>query len=302
MQDLNDLYYFVQVVDHGGFAPASRALGIAKSKLSRRIALLEERLQVRLIQRSSRHFQVTDVGQHYLEHCRAMMVEADAAQQAIEQARAEPCGSIRLTCPVGLLHFHVADMLADFMRLYPKITVHLEATNRRVDVLAEGVDLALRARPLPLESSDLVLRILSDRGQCLVASPQLVAQQGGLPAQPEELLHWPSLSRAGAHELHQWQLQHQDGRQLKLPFQPRYTTTDMLALKTAALSGVGVVQLPLLMLQQELAEKRLVQLLPDWEPRREVIHLVFPSRRGLLPAIRALIDFLVERYARIMED
>ncbi|MDP4529320.1 LysR family transcriptional regulator [Alkalimonas delamerensis] len=302
MQDLNDLYYFVQVVDYGGFAPASRALGIAKSKLSRRVALLEERLQVRLIQRSSRHFQVTDVGQHYLEHCRAMLVEADAAQQAIEQVRAEPCGSIRLTCPVGLLHFHVADMLADFMRLYPKITVHLEATNRRVDVLAEGVDLALRARPLPLESSDLVLRILSDRGQCLVASPQLVAQQGGLPAQPEELLHWPSLSRAGAHELHQWQLLHQDGRQLKLPFQPRYTTTDMLALKTAALSGVGVVQLPLLMLQQELAEKRLLQLLPEWEPRREVIHLVFPSRRGLLPAIRALIDFLVERYARIMED
>lgn len=302
MQDLNDLYYFVQVVDHGGFAPASRALGIAKSKLSRRIALLEERLQVRLIQRSSRHFQVTDVGQHYLEHCRAMLVEADAAQQAIELVRAEPCGSIRLTCPVGLLHFHVADMLAEFMLLYPKVTVHLEATNRRVDVLAEGVDLALRARPLPLESSDLVLRILSDRGQCLVASPKLVAQQGGLPQQPDELLQWPSLSRASAHELHQWQLQHQDGRYLKLAFQPRYTTTDMLALKTAALSGVGVVQLPLLMLQQELAEKRLLQLLPEWEPRREVIHLVFPSRRGMLPAIRALIDFLVERYARIMED
>ena len=302
MQDLNDLYYFVQVVDHGGFAPASRALGIAKSKLSRRIALLEDRLQVRLIQRSSRHFQVTDVGQHYLEHCRAMLVEADAAQQAIEQARAEPCGSIRLTCPVGLLHFHVAEMLADFMLLYPKITVHMEATNRRVDVLAEGVDLALRARPLPLESSDLVLRVLSDRGQCLVASPALVAQQGGLPEQPEDLLHWPSLSRASAYEQHQWQLQHQDGHNLKLSFQPRYTTTDMLALKTAALSGVGVVQLPLLMLQQELAEKRLLQLLPEWEPRREVIHLVFPSRRGMLPAIRALIDFLVERYARIMED
>ncbi|KDE40755.1 Transcriptional regulator, LysR family [Nitrincola lacisaponensis] len=302
MQDLNDLYYFVQVVEHQGFAPAGRALGIAKSKLSRRVALLEERLGVRLLQRSSRRFQVTDVGLHYLEHCRAMMVEAEAAQLAIDQARAEPCGNIRLTCPVGLLHFHVADMLAEFMLLYPKVTVHLEATNRRVDLLAEGVDLALRVRPLPLESSDLVLRVLSDRGQCLVVSPELLERQGGFPVKPDDLCIWPSMSRANAEEQHQWYLQHSDGRLLKLPFRPRYTTTDMLALKTAAMAGVGVVQLPLLMVQKEFDAKRLIHLLPEWEPRREVIHLVFPSRRGMLPAIRALIDFLVERYARIMEQ
>ncbi|MDP4536305.1 LysR family transcriptional regulator [Alkalimonas collagenimarina] len=302
MQDLNDLYYFVQVVEHQGFAAAGRALGIAKSKLSRRIALLEERLGVRLIQRSSRHFLITDVGQHYLAHCRAMLVEAEAAQQAIDAVRAEPCGTIRLTCPVGLLHFHVGAMLAEFMRLYPKVNVQLEATNRRVDLLAEGVDLALRVRPLPLEDSDLMLRILSDRGQCLVASPELVQQQGGLPQQVGDLLAWPSLSRANPQEHHEWCLQHADGRLQKLAFQPRYTTSDMLTLKTAALAGVGVVQLPLLMLQQELAAGSLIHLLPEWEPRREVIHLVFPSRRGMLPAIRALIDFLVERYARIMED
>ncbi|MCH8538301.1 MAG: LysR family transcriptional regulator [Alkalimonas sp.] len=302
MQDLNDLYYFVQVAEHGGFAPASRALGIAKSKLSRRLALLEERLGVRLIQRSSRHFQITEVGQQYLQHCHAMLVEADAAQQAIDSARAEPCGIIRLTCPVGLLHFHVSAMLAEFMQLYPGVTVHLEATNRRVDVLAEGVDLALRVRPLPLEDSDLVLRVLSDRGQCLVASPKLVQAQAGLPVQPTDIQSWPSMSRGRPQEPHEWCLQHADGRQLKLAYQPRYTTTDMLALKTAALAGVGVVQLPLLMLQQELADGRLIHLLPEWEPRREVIHLVFPSRRGMLPSIRALIDFLVERYASIMED
>ena len=302
MQDLNDLYYFVQVVEHQGFAAAGRALGIAKSKLSRRIALLEERLGVRLIQRSSRHFQITEVGQHYLEHCRAMLVEAEAAQQAIDTVRAEPCGIIRLTCPVGLLHFHVSAMLAEFMQLYPKVTIQLEATNRRVDLLAEGVDLALRVRPLPLEDSDLMLRILSDRGQCLVASPELVKAQGGLPQQVDDLSAWPSMSRANPQEHHEWCLQHADGRLQKLAFQPRYTTSDMLTLKTAALAGVGVVQLPLLMLQQELAAGSLIQLLPEWEPRREVIHLVFPSRRGMLPAIRALIDFLVERYARIMED
>ena len=96
MQDLNDLYYFAQVVEHGGFAPAGRALGMPKSKLSRRIALLEERLGVRLIQRSTRHFSVTDIGQTYYVHCNAMLVEAEAAQEAIDVTRSEPRGTVRL--------------------------------------------------------------------------------------------------------------------------------------------------------------------------------------------------------------
>ncbi len=302
MQDLNDLYYFVKAIEHGGFAPAGRALGIAKSKLSRRIALLEERLGVRLIQRSTRHFQMTDVGQRYFEHCRAMLIEAEAAQEAIDILQVEPRGRIRLTCPVGLLHFHVGQMLADFMRLYPHVTVGLEATNRRVDVLTEGVDIALRVRPLPLEDSDLVMRVLSDRGQCLVASPDLIRQMEGLPSQPDALQHWPSLSRATPQEQHMWTLQHMDGRRQDVPFNPRYCTTDMVALKTAAIAGVGVVQLPLLMLSDELSSGTLISVLPEWEPRREVIHLVFPSRRGMLPAMRTLIDYLVEQYARIDED
>src|SRR6478609_9126967 len=128
MQDLNDLYYFVQVVDHAGFAPAGRALGMPKSKLSRRIALLEERLGVRLIQRSTRRFAVTEIGQNYYAHCKAMLVEAQSAQEAIDQTRAEPCGIVRLTCPVALLDVRVGEMIAAFMAAYPRVEVHLEAT------------------------------------------------------------------------------------------------------------------------------------------------------------------------------
>lgn len=302
MYDLNDLYYFVKVVEHGGFAPAGRMLGMTKSKLSRRIALLEERLGVRLIQRSSRIFQVTDVGRKYYEHCLAMLIEAEAAQESVEQLQAEPAGSIKITCPVGLLHFHAGEILAEFMSRYPRVTVYLEATNRRVDLLSEGVDVALRVRPLPLEDSDLVVRVLSDRGQCLIASPDLVARMNGLPTRPEDLQHWPSLSRATPHELHAWILTNGAGDFKKIAFNPRYVTTDMHALKIAALAGVGVVQLPLLMLQDEIDDGLLIRLLPDWEPRREMIHLVFPSRRGMLPSVRALIDFFVERYAIINED
>lgn len=302
MQDLNDLYYFVKVVEAGGFAPAERAIGVAKSKLSRRIANLEERLGVRLIHRSTRRFTVTDIGQRYYEHCRAMLVQADAAQEAVEQVRGEPCGTIRVTCPVGLLNFHVGEMVGEFLSRYPRVSIELEDTNRRVDVLAEGVDVALRVRPLPLEDSDLVLRVLSDRGQCLVASPALIDRMGGLPSGPDSLAQWPALSRSGSLARQVWTLYDKAGGRQEVVYTPRYATTDMEALKEAALAGAGVVQLPLLMLNEELGSGALMWLLPDWEPRREVIHLVFPSRRGMLPAVRAFIDFLAERYSQINEN
>lgn len=300
MQDLNDLYFFAKAVEHQGFAPASRAIGVPKSKLSRRVSQLEERLGVRLIQRSTRSFVITDAGQRFYEHCRAMLVEAEAAQEAIDAIQTEPRGIIRMTCPVGLLNFHVGGMLAEFMVKYPNVTVHLEPTNRRVDVLGEGMDLALRVRPLPLEDSDLVVRILSGRMQCMVASPSLVSAHG-LPREPEDLVKWPSMSRGTSHENHSWVLENTSGDKRTVHFNPRYVTTDMQALKLAAVAGVGVVQLPNLMLRDELERGELVHVLSGWAPRQEMIHIVFPSRRGLLPAVRALIDFLADKYAAIDE-
>ena len=301
MQDLNDLYYYVQVVDHGGFAQAGRAIGMPKSKLSRRIALLEERLGVRLIQRSTRRFSVTEIGQTYYEHCKAMLVEADAAQDVIEATRAGPCGIVRMTCPVALLHAHVAAMLADFMASCPRVTVHLEATNRRVDPIGEAIDLALRVRPPPLEDSDLVLRVLADRSQCLVASPALVADRG-LPRAPPDLADWPSLGLGPPQQEHAWILFGPDGAQAALHHTPRFVTSDMIALRSAALAAVGVVQLPTMVVREQLTDGALVRLLPDWSPRREIIHAVFPSRRGLLPSVRALIDYLAQRFQVLDED
>ena len=123
MQDLNDLYYFVQVVDHGGFAPAGRALGMPKSKLSRRIALLEERLGVRLIQRSTRRFSVTEIGQEYYAHCMAMLVEAEAAEEVIDEVAPEPRGVVRMSCPTALVCFQVGAMIARFMAANPRVEI-----------------------------------------------------------------------------------------------------------------------------------------------------------------------------------
>jgi DNA-binding transcriptional LysR family regulator len=301
VQDLNDLYYYVQAVDHGGFAPAGRVLGLPKSKLSRRIAILEERLGVRLIQRSTRHFTVTEAGQTYYMHCKAMLVEAEAAQEAIDTLKTEPRGTIRLTCPIPLVHAHVGVMLADFMARYPHVIVYLEATNRRIDLVSESVDVALRVRPPPLENSDLVMRVLADLSQCLVASPALV-QRFGFPAIPAELSNWPSLGLGTPQQIHSWVLRGPDSAQAILHHTPRFVTSDMIALRNAAVAGAGVVQLPVSMARDELAAGLLVRLVPDWAPCREIVHAVFPSRRGLLPSVRALIDFLARRFEMLHEE
>jgi DNA-binding transcriptional LysR family regulator len=140
MQDLNDLFYFARVVEHGGFAPAGRALGVPKSTLSRRIALFEDRLGSRLLQRSSRHFRMTEIGETFYRHCLAMVAEAEAALEAVEHDQAEPRGTLQVTCPVSLMLSLVAPMVSHFMTAYPRVSVRLSATNRRVDVIDEGVD------------------------------------------------------------------------------------------------------------------------------------------------------------------
>jgi len=295
MQDLNDLYYFVQVVDHGGFAPAGRALGIPKSKLSRRIAMLEERLAVQLVLRSTRRFSVTEIGQRYYGHCKAMLVEAQAADEAIQLTRSEPRGIVRLTCPVALLDAQVDRMIADFMLANPQVELHLEATNRRVDVISEGVDLAIRVRPPPLADSDLVMRVLAERSQCLVASPALLARVGA-PTVPADLPQLPTMDLGLPQSEHVWHLFGPDAAEARVHHHPRLITRSMLTLRTAAAAGVGVVQLPTMMIGRQLARGELLQVLPNWAPRCEIIHVVFASRRGLLPSVRALIDFLASRF------
>jgi DNA-binding transcriptional LysR family regulator len=209
MQDLNDLYYFVAVVDHGGFAAAGRALGLQKSKLSRRILQLEERLGVRLLNRSSRRFSVTEIGREFYDRCLATLVEAEAAEQVIAQVRAEPRGVVRMSCPIALLNFQFGALIAKFMVVNPAVEVHLESTNRRIDVIAEGFDVAIRVRFPPLEPTDLVMRRLDESIQCLVASPALIRTP---LLSPSDLSGLPSLDPGPVHRDHQWQLDHKGGQ------------------------------------------------------------------------------------------
>jgi DNA-binding transcriptional LysR family regulator len=297
VEDLNDLYYFAQVVEQGGFAPAGRALDMPKSKLSRRIANLEERLGVRLIQRSTRHFSVTEIGQAYYRHCVAMMVEAEGAAEMIERNRSEPQGVVRISCPTALLNFWVGPMLARFMLKYPLVELHIESSNRQVDLIQEGIDIALRVRFPPLESSDLVMKVLANSTQCVVASPALL-QHLPEPLVPADLYGRPSLHWGSAQREYVWLLEDEHGASAAIKHRPKLVTDDLIALRQAALAGIGLVHLPSVVVRDDLAAGLLVNVMPQWAPRTGIVHAVFPSRRGLLPSVRALIDYLAEEFAR----
>lgn len=298
MRDLNDLFFFAKVVEHEGFAPAGRALRIPKSRLSRRISQLEEQLGVRLIQRSTRRFAVTDVGQDYYRHCRAMLVEASAAQEAIDRSSSEPQGIVRLSCPTALLNYQVGDMLATFMVLHPRVELQVESANRRVDVIGEGFDLALRVRFPPLEDTGLVMKVLGESTQRVLASPRLLEGRA-LVREPADLAQLPSLGEGPAHREHVWLLEGPGGATATVNHKPRLITDDRLALRSAALQGVGIVQLPTMMVEKDIQQGLLTDVLPEWVTRSGVVHIVFPSRRGLLPAVRALVDHLATEFERL---
>lgn len=295
--DLNDLYFFAQVVAYGGFAPAGRALGIPKSRLSRRIAVLEERLGIRLLQRTSRQFAVTDTGQIYLRHCQALLADAEAAQESILRLQAEPRGQIRICSPTAVAHTLLAGIIAEFMLLYPKVTIFMEVTNRQVDIIEEGFDLALRVRNV-IEDSSLVMRSLELSRISLIGSPELLAQFG-TPRHPQELSRFPSLSMVFPNARYVWSVHGPDNESCRIEHAPKLVANDFIVLREAALEGLGLVAMPEYLCRDALLSGALVQALPGWVFTIPKLHIVFPSRRGLIPSVRCLIDYLVKRLPEI---
>lgn len=293
MLDLNDMLYFVEVVERGGFAAAGRALGIPKSRLSRRVAELEAQLGVRLLQRTTRKLSLTQVGETYLRHCQAMRDAALAASDAVAEVQTEPRGTIRVTCPVTLAQTVLGELMPQFLQRCPLVHVEMQVTNRPVNLVEEGVDVALRVRASLEDSGSMVVKRLDSSRQVLVASPDLLQRQG-TPRTLDELQLLDSMAMSAVDGNSSLLLLGPEGREHRLQLQPRYVVDDLLTLKFAALAGSGMCWLPDYMCQEELAQGRLVRLLPDWAPPRGIVHAVFPSRRGLAPAVRHFLDFLGE--------
>jgi len=294
MQDLNDLFYFARVVEAGGFAAAGRQLGIPKSRLSRRIAELEERLGTRLLQRTTRQLKLTAVGERYLRHCQAMLLEAEMADEAVASMTSEPRGRLRVSSPVGLAHAFLPAVITRFLELHPQVQLEMVLVNRRVDLINEGIDVALRVRDEGDEDPALVTRRLNRAQMQLVASPDFAHQH---PVQhPSELAGLPVLGAVEADRLVHLRLLDKHGKREELAMEARLAIDDFVVRKATALAGLGFTALPLLHCEEELARGELVNLLPDWSMPSGYLQAVYPHRRGVLPAVRAWIDHLVTSF------
>mgnify|MGYP001610191582 CR=1 FL=1 len=293
MLDLNDMLYFVEVVERGGFAAAGRALGIPKSRLSRRVAELEGWLGVRLLQRTTRKLSLTAVGETFLRHGQAMRDAALAASEAVAEVQTEPRGTIRISCPVTLAQTVLGELMPQFLQRCPLVHVDMHVTNRPVDVVEEGVDVALRVRSSLDDSGSMVVKRLDRSKTILVASPDLLGRQG-TPRGLADLQHLDSMAMSAVDGQSSLLLRGPGGQEQRLQLQPRYVVDDLLTLKFAALAGSGMCWLPDYMCQEEIRSGRLVHLLPEWAPPPGIVHAVFSSRRGLAPAVRHFLDFLGE--------
>lgn len=293
--DLNDLAYFAEVVAHGGFAAAARALHEPKSKLSRRIAGLEERLGLRLIERSSRRFRVTETGEAFYQRCRAMLAEAQQAEALVRHAQSEPHGRIRFSCPTGMVG-PVSSLLTTFLDRYAKVRVQLVATDRPVDLIEERIDLALRVRADLASDAELTVRSLGRSTRVLVTSPQLASEIGTV----EQLATLPILSTNDEHDTVDWNLETEDGRRHTIRSEPRLGSAAMEPVQRAAIAGLGVALLPDRVCRADLEAGRLVRVLPEWRGQIGIVHLVFTTRRGLAPAVRALIDHVARHFSAVI--
>ncbi|MND50980.1 HTH-type transcriptional regulator DmlR [compost metagenome] len=299
MQDLNDLFYFARVVEAGGFAAAGRLLGIPKSRLSRRIAELEERLGARLLQRTTRQLKLTAVGERYLRHCQAMLLEAEMADEAVASMTSEPRGRLRVSCPVGLAHSLLPHVISRFLERYPLVQLDMVLLNRRVDLITEGIDVALRVRDLGDEDPALVTRRLRQAQMYLVAAPGFATTHA--PLTPEDLNGLAVLGAVDVDRLVHLRLLDDRGHKHELALEARLAIDDFVVRKQAALDGLGFTALPIMHCEEELARGELVRLLPDWSLPGGYLQAVYPHRRGLLPAVRVWIDHLVESFAECGE-
>ncbi|GAB2879043.1 LysR family transcriptional regulator [Paraburkholderia jirisanensis] len=291
--NLNDLMYFSQVVEHGGFSAAERVLGISKSRLSRRLTELEASLGVRLLQRSTRKLALTEAGHLFYQHCQAMLSEAQAAVNVVQQLRASPRGTVRVSVPVTVSQTILSQILPEFMHRYPEVRVSMRVTNRVVDLYEDSIDVALRVRSEPPESANIVVRPLWRTEQMLVGAPSLLSQYAP-PLQPADLDRYETLDTPTGDGRHVFHLIAPDGTRHALEHEPRLVSGDLSTIREAAMAGLGIAALPEMLYGAALRSGQLSPVMPGWTLPSPQLYAVFLSRLGMVPAVRAFVDYLVE--------
>ncbi|MDJ0841026.1 MAG: LysR family transcriptional regulator [Acidobacteriota bacterium] len=292
-QDLNDVLYFIKVVEEGGFSAAARSLNTPKSSVSRRISRLEERLGIRLLQRTTRRLSLTDAGTMMFERGSRILAELSETEDAVMHMQSEPRGLIRMTLPADMGP-QIAPLAAEFLEQFSEVSIEMDMSNRYLDLVAEGYDLAVRAaRALP--ESQLMARKLRTSRPVLVAAPDYLARYGE-PKKPEDLSAHRCILFPRWSAKTQWTLQGEDGP-VQVAVSGSISANNLAAVKELALAGLGVASLPEEFLLSELAAGRLVELMPGSTILSGTLWLVYPERRYITPKVRAWIEFLVNKFS-----
>ncbi len=289
----NDLWLFAKVADAGSFSKAGEILGLPKSTVSRRISNLEKQLGERLLQRTTRQLNLTEFGQRLLQHGRQVSEEIDAAMALAQHRQIQPSGVLRISMPNDFANLFLAPLLAEFSDSYPAISLEIDLSARRVDLLSESFDLAVRMGTLPDDAS-LTAKRLNVQAWGLYASP-IYLEKRGAPARPEDLLLHDALSLlAGNREAQAWQLNHAAQQWLGMP-QVRIKANSPELLVKLATQHQGIVAAPASYADTYVQKKELVRVLPDWCLPQTIAWLVFPGRRLMPAKTRVFMDFLALR-------
>jgi DNA-binding transcriptional LysR family regulator len=292
--NLNDFTHFAAVAQHGGFTAAARAIGVDKARLSRSVAMLEETLGVRLINRSTRSVSLTDAGQRFYLGCQTVLGSARAAFESVAELQKEPTGVVRLGCSVVVAQNYIAPILPLYLASHPKVTVIVEHGDRWINPLDSDLDVALTTQIQDLPGSSLVAREIGRVRRILVAGDGLVETTAAL-THPHELAGMPLIARPD--DMHdgavRWQLTPDDRPACRIGGGvPRLITSDINVQLAAAIAGIGVALVPETATGQALRDGRLHNVLPEWTTPEYSLHLVYPLPRGILPSVRSFIDFL----------
>ena len=286
--DLNDIVVFTKVVETRSFTGAADQLGLPKSTVSRKLAQLEERLGVRLVQRTTRKLALTDIGQAYYERCARIVADVAAAEQLVTDMQATPRGRVRVTAPIDISTRYLGGIVAGFVAANPDVTVELEASDRIVDLIEEGFDVAVRFGALP--ESTLIARRLCKIESLLVATPAYLTRRG-TPATVEELDEHDRVLFTPNARVQSWTLVHGEAT-YEFGRPARFGSNNVGAVRGAVLAGAGISVLAEFMVADDIAAGRLVPVLPAWRNRPTDAHAVYPARQNLPPRLTLFLDHL----------
>ncbi len=291
--DLNDIVVFTKVVETKSFTGAAEQLGLPKSTVSRKLAQLEERLGVRLVQRTTRKLALTDIGQAYYERASRIVADVMAAEQLVTDMQATPRGRVRVTASVDISTRVLGPVCADFLSKHPDVNVELDATDRIVDLIEDGFDVALRIGPL--SESTLIAKRLCALDFVLCASPAYLAARG-TPANVDDLDAHDRVLFTPSARIQSWPLTRTEGT-YEFGRPARFASNNVGAIRGAALAGAGIALVPKFMVADDLTAGTLIGLLPEWTAGGNELFAVYPARQNLPPRLALFIDFLAAKMA-----